>query len=171
LELPATVGAKYLETLDADDLEGITVSDKNFKSCFLDDLRGYNEDDDEIGYFYLKEEIGDNNYYTSWIYVDRDVTIKGEYKEIDEEYDQEYIEKYDLTLKKGWNIVYDSYTDSYQNGRYVFSYTMSSKKPSGVNYTWNFYGDYDYSSASVELKTAKNSKSFSSILKGNKKKQ
>jgi hypothetical protein len=62
LELPATVGAKYLETIDAYDLDGVAVSDKNFKSCFLDDLRGYNEDDDEIGYFYLKEEIGDNNY-------------------------------------------------------------------------------------------------------------
>ena len=171
LELPATVGAKYLETIDAYDLEGISVSDKNFKSCFLDDLRGYNGDDDEIGYFYLEEENDDSEQYTSWIYVDRDVTIKGEYKEIDEEYDQEYIEKYDLTLKKGWNIVYDSEMGSYINGRYVYSYTMSSKKPSGVNYTWNFYDDYDYSSASVELKTAKNSKSFSSILKGNKKKQ
>ena len=40
----------------------------------------------------------------------------------------------------------------------------------GVNYTWNFYDDYDYSSASVALKSAKNSKSFSSKLKGNKKK-
>ena len=80
MELPATVGAKYLETIDAYDLDGVAVSDKNFKSCFLDDLRGYNEDDDEIGYFYLKEEIGDNNYYTSWFYSDRDVTLKGEYK-------------------------------------------------------------------------------------------
>ena len=170
LELPATVGAKYLETIDADDLEGISVSDKNFKSCFLDDLRGYNGDDDEIGYFYLEEENDDSEQYTSWIYVDRDVTIKGESKEIDEEYDQEYIEKYDLTLKKGWNLVYDSYTESYKNGRDVYSSTMSSKKPSGVNYTWNFYDDYVYSSASVALKSAKNSKSFSSKLKGNKKK-
>ena len=171
LELPATLGAKYLETLDADDLEGITVSDKNFKSYSLDDLSGYNEDDDEVGYFYLEEENDDSEHYTSWIYVDRDVTIKGENNEIDEEYDEEYIEKYDLTLKKGWNIVYGSDTESYENGRDVYSYTMSSKKPSGVNYTWNFYGDYDYRSASVALKSAKNSKSFSSKWRVNKKKQ
>jgi len=100
LELPATLGAKYLETLDADDLEGITVSDRNFKSVFLNDLRGYNEDDEEIGDFYLEEENDDSEHYTSWIYVDRDVTIKGEYNEVDEEYNEEYIDKYDLTLKK-----------------------------------------------------------------------
>ena len=168
LELPTTLGAKYLETIDADDLEGIAVSDKNFKSCFLEDLRGYNEDDDEIGDFYLKEENDDSEYYTAWIYVDRDVTIKGETKEI--YYDEEYIENFDLTLKKGWNVVYESDTESYENGRDVYSSTISSKKPSGVTYTWNFYVDYDYSSASVALKSAKNSKSFSSKLKGNKKK-
>lgn len=171
LELPATVGAKYLETIDEDDLEGISVSDKNFKSYFLEDLSGYNEDDDEVGYFYLEEENDDSEHYTSWVYVDRDVTIKGEYNEIDEEYDEEYIDKYDLTLKKGWNIVYASYTDSYKNGRDVYSYTFTSKKPSGVSYTWNFYGDYDYRSASVALKSAKNSKSFSSKWRVNKKKQ
>ena len=171
LELPATLGAKYLETLDADDLEGITVSDRNFKSGFLDDLRGYNENDEEIGHFYLEEENDDSEHYTSWIYVDRDVTIKGENNEIDEEYDEEYIDKYDLTLKKGWNIVYGSDTESYENGRDVYSSTFTSKKPSGVSYTWNFYGDYDYRSASVALKSAKNSKSFSSKWRVNKKKQ
>lgn len=121
LELPTTLGAKYLETIDADVLEGIAVSDKNFKSCFLEDLRGYNEDDDEIGYFYLEEENGDNDYYTSWIYSDRDVTIKGE----------DDGEKYNVTLKKGWNVVYDSYTDD--------GFSLTSQKPSGVNYTWNYY--------------------------------
>jgi len=171
LELPATVGAKYLETIDEDDLEGISVSDKNSKLFFVNDLRGYNEDDDEVGYFYLEEENDDSEHYTSWIYVDRDVTIKGEYNEIYEEYDAEYIGKYDLTLKKGWNIVYDSNTDSYKNGRYVYSYTYTSKKPTGVSYTWYFYeDDHAYGSASVALKSAKNSKSFSSRLKGNKKK-
>ncbi len=171
LELPATVGAKYLETMDADDLEGIDVSDKNFKSFFLGGLSGYNGDDDEIGYFYLEEIKDDTEHYTIWVYVDRDVTLKGEHKKIYEEYDEEIIDKMDLTLKKGWNIMYESETESYKNGRDVYSSTFSSKKPSGVNYTWNFYSDYDYRSANVALKSAKNSKSFSSKLKGNKKKQ
>ena len=163
MELPATVGAKYLETIDAYDLDGVAVSDKNFKSCFLDDLRGYNEDDDEIGYFYLKEEIGDNNYYTSWFYSDRDVTLKGEYKEINEEYDEEYIDNYDLTLKKGWNIVYESYTDDI--------YFFTSQKPSGVNYTWNFYDDSSFRSASIATKSVENTKSAFSKLKGSRKKR
>lgn len=140
LELPATVGAKYLETIDMDDLEGIVVSDKNFKSCFLEGFNGYNGDDDEIGYLYLEEINDDTEHYTSWIYVDRDVTMKGESKEIDEEIDEEYIDKYDLILKKGWNIVYRSWTESYKDGRDMYSFTVSNKKPSGVNYTWNFYG-------------------------------
>lgn len=153
LELPTTLGAKYLETIDADDLEGIAVSDKNFKSCFLDDLRGYNEDDDEIGYFYLEEENGDNDYYTSWIYSDRDVTIKGE----------DDGEKYNVTLKKGWNVVYDSYTDD--------SYSFTSQKPSGVNYTWNFYDNSSFRSASIATKSVENTKSAFSKLKESRKKR
>ncbi|MEY5041972.1 MAG: hypothetical protein RLZZ414_1525 [Bacteroidota bacterium] len=173
LELPATLGAKYLETLDADDLEGITVSDRNFKSVSLDDLRGYNENDEEIGVFLKEVENDDSEHYALWLYVDRDVTIKGEETNyIDNGFEEEYEEEeiYDLTLKKGWNIVYGSVTGRYENGRDVHSLTMSSKKPSGVNYTWNFYDDYEISSPSVALKSAKNSKSFSSKLKGNKNK-
>ncbi len=153
LELPTTLEAKYLETFDADDLEGIAVSDKNFKSCFLEDLRGYNEDDDEIGYFYLEEENGDNDYYTSWIYSDRDVTIKGE----------DDGEKYNVTLKKGWNVVYDSYTDD--------SYSFTSQKPSGVNYTWNFYDNSSFRSASIATKSVENTKSAFSKLKESRKKR
>lgn len=167
LELPATLGAKYLEPLNEVDLEGFFVSDRNFKSHILYGLIGYNEEDDKIGHFFLEEENDDSEHYTFWIYVDRDVTIKGEYNEVDDG----YIIKYDLSLKKGWNIVYHSQTESYENGRDLYSYTISNNKPSGVNYTWNFYDNYAYSSARVALKSAKNSKSFFSKLKGTKKKQ
>lgn len=152
LELPTTLEAKYLE-IDAYDLEGIAVSDKNFKSYFFDDLSGYNEDGDEIGYFYLNEENGDNEYYTSWFYSDRDVTIKGEYGG----------EKYNVTLKKGWNVVYDSYTDD--------SYSLTSQKPSGVNYTWNFYDYSSFRSASIATKSVENTKSAFSKLKESRKKR
>ena len=131
LELPATLQDKYLETIDTDDLEGIFVSDKNFKSCFLEDLRGYNGDDNEIGYFYLEEDNENWEHYTSWIYVDRNVTIKGEVVDDEEQ------GNFDLTLKKGWNIVYESYIEM-ENGIVMDSFTISSKKPSGVYFTWNF---------------------------------
>jgi len=151
LELPTTLEAKYLETMD---LEGIAVSDKNFKSYFLYDLRGYNEDDDEIGYFYLEEENGDNFYYTSWIYSDRDVTMEGENDG----------EKYNVTLKKGWNVVYDSYTDD--------GFSLTSQKPSGVNYTWNFFDiSTSFRSASIATKSVETTKSAFSKLKESRKKR
>ena len=133
LELPKTLSAKYLFLISEDAPSGITISDKNVKIYVLEDISGYDKDDDEIGYFYLEEEKGDNEYYTSWIYSDRDVTIKG----------QDDGDKYNLQLKKGWNVVYDSYTD---NG-----FSLMSEKPSGVNYSWNFYGAYGYRSASVPV--------------------
>lgn len=169
LELPTILGDKYLETIDADDFEGISVSDRNFKSGSVDKLMGRNEDNDGIGYFYLEEENENSTHIIFWLYVDRDVTIKGEYNEINEEFDEEYTEQYALTLKKGWNIIYESEREIYKNGKDVWLYTMSSKKPSGVNYTWNFDdANYAYSSESIALKSAKYSKSFSSKLKGNR---
>ena len=140
LELPATLGAKYL-TLDTDGLYGISVSDRNVKFTDLNGFEGYNEDDVQIGYFVLEEEKNDSDHHAVWIYVDRDVTIKGEVNEVDKESatNDKYI--YDLTLNKGWNNVYEISTDSYENDINVYSTTMTSNKPSGVNYTWRFYDD------------------------------
>jgi glutamate formiminotransferase len=41
--------------------------------------------------------------------VDKKVIIKADYSESD---DYEYIEKIDLELKKGWNVVYANYVES-----------------------------------------------------------
>lgn len=153
LELPATVGAKYLFLISEEAPRGINISDENAKGLFLEDIRGYDGDDDEIGDFYLEEENGDNEYYTSWFYSDRDVTIKGE----------DDGEKYNVTLKKGWNVVYDSYTDH--------SYSLTSQKPSGVNYTWNFYDNSSFRSASIATKSVENTKSAFSKLKESRKKR
>lgn len=153
LELPATVGAKYLFLISEEAPRGINISDENAKGLFLWDIRGYDGDDDEIGDFYLEEENGDNEYYTSWFYSDRDVTIKGE----------DDGEKYNVTLKKGWNVVYDSYTDG--------SYSLTSQKPSGVNYTWNFYDNSSFRSASIATKSVENTKSAFSKLKESRKKR
>jgi len=171
LELPATLENKYLRTI-ADDFEEITISDRNFKSCFLESPNGYNRDDNKIGYFYLSGRNDDNWHYIFWMYADRDVTIKGEHKEINEEYGSEYIEKFNLILNKGWNIVYISYVIDTESSKYgrgdLLTLTISSKKPSGVNFTWIFNDDYDYCSAGVALKPAINLKLFSLKLRGNK---
>lgn len=173
LELPATVPAKYLELVFEDedeDIPGINISDKNAKILVMEDIAGFDEDENEIGYFYLEEENDDSEYYTSWIYADRDLTIKGESKEIDDDYED--IEKYDLKLKKGWNVMYASYTESYNNSKdkevYTFSYT--SQKPSGVNYSWYFYGYSGYfSSPQATAKPVEKTKSVFSKLKKERK--
>ena len=149
LELPTTLSAKYLEEID--EREEFFVSDKNVKTYHLRDIRGYDKFENEIGGFYLEEVDNDNWYdnsghynyaYTSWMYADRDVTINGEYKYIyDYEYD-ELTDRIDLILKKGWNVVYTSYTQRYKNGGYVRTFTRESQKPSGVNYSWIFEDDY-----------------------------
>jgi len=163
LELPGTlpVKAEYLETIGADVPTGVSVSDKNAKVYFLDDIYGYNANGREIGYFYLEDENGDNEYYTSWMYTDRDVTIKGQYKYTDDDGYQD-TGTYDLNLKKGWNIVYDSYSDNYSSRTYTSTFT--SQEPSGVNYSWNFYGNGNgnFSSAGVAAKSVENKKSVSS---------
>ena len=169
LKLPENVAAKYLDIFFTEDIpQGITVSDKNAKSLFLESIDGYNANDNAIGNFLLEEVNGDNEHYTIWVYADRDVTIKGEFKEIEDDY--EYVFKIDLTLKKGWNAVCESYVSSYNNStkKDVYAESYTSQKPSGVNYSWHFYGDDDLRSAGAITKSVENTKSVFSILKENR---
>ena len=168
LELPSTVAAKYLELIFEEAPQGVSVSDENAKMLFLDDLRGYDEDEKEIGDFYLEKENDNSEYYTSWFYVDRDVTIKGEVRDMYDDYED--IDKFDLTLKKGWNVIYDSYVRNYNSStKNVYVYSLTSKKPSGVNYSWVFYDNEDYKSAQAPARSVENTKSVFSKLKENKK--
>ncbi|MDR0231624.1 MAG: hypothetical protein LBI82_05835 [Dysgonamonadaceae bacterium] len=182
LELPETLSAKYLEEID--EIEEFSVSDKNAKIYLFEDIRGYDKFENEIGYFYLGEENDDSSHYTysshyaCWMYADGDVTIVGEYKYIDEYYNykyddyeyDDYTNRRDLRLKKGWNVVYESYIQNYKNGRYVRTFTLTSQKPSGVNYSWVFYDDYDLRSAKATTKSVKNIKSIFSKSKKDRKK-
>ena len=151
LELPENVSSKYLDLLSEDAPSGVSISDENAKIFFLDDIRGYDEDENEIGDFYLEEENDDSEYYTSWMYADRDVTIKGE----------DDGDKYDVNLKKGWNIIYESYTEN--------SGSLTSKKPSGINYSWNFYSNSDYRSVIATRNSVENKKSVFSKLQEDRK--
>ena len=172
LELPSTVAAKYLELVYEDAPQSISISDKNAKVSFINEIEGYDKDENGIGYFYLDEEKGDNEYYDiSWLYADRDVTIKGEVKEIDDDYDYEEIGQYDLKLKKGWNVTYNSYIKSYNNStkRDVYTYSITSQKPSNINYVWNFERNFDFRSAQATTESIENTKSIFSKLKENKK--
>jgi len=121
VEFPATVDAKYSNLDLGEAPSGVSVSDKNATIFYVDNISGYNADDEEIGSFYLLAEEDDDMYRTAWWYADRDVTIKGESGGAN----------YDITLKKGWNVVYMSDVDGDDS--------WTSKKPTGVSYTWHFY--------------------------------
>ncbi len=182
LDLPASVPAKYLEPFwdeeDEEEMDGITVSDKTVNALFEVELGAYDKDDEKIGEFHYQSASDDEEEYeycgAMWVYVDKDVTVKGQSKDVDEYYNEEYITNYNLTLKKGWNIFYFTETYSYNESteKEKYTSTISNQKPSGVTLKWYFedYSDYGYKSAT--LKSAKSSpekKIFFSKIKRNRK--
>ena len=165
LDLPATIADKYLDIIAEDAPSGITISDKSVKWATDIDIEAFDKNDHYIGDFYMTNS--DQSVFAMWFYVDKNVTIKGEteFREYDrrdgeyyddEEYDNEvHIGKYNIDLKKGWNIVYVSETKSHNNstGKDVYTSNMTTQKPSGANLSWYFF---DYSdSYGVSLKSAK----------------
>ena len=166
LELPAVLPDKYLELAPDDFPSWATISDDNAKVYELADIFAYNESEDEIGCFLLIQATLVSEYVTFWYYADRDITIKGEDKDIYGYY--ENIDKYDLKLKKGWNVVYFRYTESYDKStdREVETYSITSQKPSNINFTWYFERYHsDFRSARVAAKSVENRKDVLSKLK------
>ncbi|MDR1678968.1 MAG: hypothetical protein LBR81_04240 [Prevotellaceae bacterium] len=163
VELPETLPDSYLYTQFQDEeWNNLTISDRNAKTIAESWVGGYDSNGNEIGEFWASAMAitGEDDDVMGWIYVDRDVTIKGEIKEVYDEWDEEYISKYDLNLKKGWNIVYGTETESYdsETGRNVYTWSLTSQKPAGLTYLWYFedYGDYRSSKTTKpEQKAAK----------------
>jgi len=128
LTLPETVSAKYLHVIDEDfdDFEG-TISDPQAKMGFVS-IEAYDDDKEYIGSFVHGDF--DKSIWVQYMYFDRDVTING--------YDNEFDDEYNCSFKKGWNIMYITYTDS------DYGWLYSTKKPSGANPKWYFEDDYDW---------------------------
>ncbi|MCO5229521.1 MAG: hypothetical protein M9958_00055 [Chitinophagales bacterium] len=146
IELPATVDNKYLDEIidffgDYDDIvEGsVSISNKDVLALYIEDVEAFDSKDKEIGEFYLYKYFEDNDYYTSWIYVESDVTIKGKVVTTDDSFEKD-IEEYDLALKKGWNVIYESYLYEYDSvgDREIYTDKFTSSKPSGVVFNWEF---------------------------------
>ena len=133
LDLSKAVPDKYLECV-GDIPASIVVSDKNAKVTNLE-IHAYNSSGDEIGTFYFEDV---NEIEATYIYADRNFTIKGEYTENYEDYT--YTMKFDCSFKKGWNLIY-SKSDVNASG---YTSTMLTQKPAGINYRWVYYeyGDY-----------------------------
>ena len=139
LTLPATLPSKYLylitEDLDEDEFDNITISDKDAKilDIWADQIEAYDNDERNIGYFDLEAENDNSDSYVVYFYTDRNLKIKAELQEYED--GEEFIGKMDMDLKKGWNIVY--YTETESGNKYTLSYT--TQKPLELNYFWNYY--------------------------------
>jgi len=130
LTLPATVSDKYLwditDAFEFDDFQG-TISDPKAKIVGMW-TEAYDKNDEDIGEFYC-EKYYDSDNWMEYVYVDRNVTIKG--------YDDEYGDEYDCSFTKGWNIMYIIIATNYE-------WTYTTTKPSGINYKWYFYDESDW---------------------------
>jgi hypothetical protein len=89
--------------------EGITVSDSQAKGCGIE-LKGFKSNQVVGAFQYTLTNDTDAGNEGAYVYVDKNVTITGSYSEIF--WEATVKEVYDLSLKKGWNIVYVQTTAS-----------------------------------------------------------
>jgi len=122
LTLPQTVSNNLLENVE--DRFGdpeVEISDKKANIAIVWGFYYYDGDDKRVGS--LDYEKG--NIYAFFVYADKDVTVTGRSSDND---------IYNMSLKKGWNIVYDNPTSIGKKG-----YTTQSID--GLK--WYFYKDDD----------------------------
>jgi hypothetical protein len=141
ITLPATIPTQYLQSMEVE--PGTTISDKNAMWNIIG-INAYDKDDKNIGGFFYStlppvsfpiDYDEWNGYSHAWIvYVDRDVIIKGTTQEGD------VIVIADGSLKKGWNLLYRTCYIEYKAGTIIETETDTTKKPSGKNFKWYFYG-------------------------------
>src|SRR5574344_188804 len=126
MQLPEILADKYLFPISDNIPSEITISDKTAKTAELSSFKVLDNNDNEIGEIIYASMDNENNggVLVSWIYVDKDVTINGQYNEIDD--DDEDIHIYNNgTLKKGWNIAYQRITRTYKSAGRIKTHTHS----------------------------------------------
>ena len=136
LSLPRTVPEQYLISIsyffDYEDFEG-TISDWEAKIGLLW-IGAYNSQDEEIGEFWCTDD--ENEVAASYIYVDRNLTIKGHHPYSSDEFD--------FSCTKGWNIFYEV-------EREYHKYLLTTKKPLGANLKWYYDGYCDWKKKSTQM--------------------
>lgn len=149
LTLPATLDAKYLSTVNVDDMgSGFVISNPNAKIGSLNDLQAFDVADENIGSFYYgySNETTYSGGSGFWLYVDSDVNITGTDSETAEGFTSELI--MDMKLKKGWNLAYGTVQMDLANSKMTMKYSKS--KPSGMTFTWSFE-DYSGKTSSTPI--------------------
>lgn len=140
------VANSELITIDDDMPEEVVISDSNAKLIVANMLMAYSSNNESpIGAFvYTKSSIGDlfpmkdihSVDYVVYIYVDRNVNLKGNWEE------DEIHNVIDLKLKKGWNMVLMS-TEVNGDNDYMGISVINISNVSG--YKWIYIpGDYEF---------------------------
>lgn len=157
IDLPETVSSKYLSTLYAPD--GINISDTKAQVGMSGFLIGY-KSGVEVGEFVYAKVNGDDVEPTGmFFYADRDVTMTGSASEKDGSYTDNY--SFNVSFKKGWNIVYASYDES-KDGK-TTTYSLTTSDPG--NMKWYFGGVKKSYQAESVAKSVGYKQKMSSIFK------
>ena len=140
LNLPDDIPNIYLESIFNDSPNGVKISNKNVKgtTAFLLGCKS----ESEVGYFlYIKLDNKGYNYvlvaFADLWFVNNDVIITGSnsYKDGNDS----YIQKFNVSLKKGWNYMFTSEDVSKDGKTITYNYTTSN--PGGM--MWYFF-DYGF---------------------------
>jgi len=154
ITLPATPNAKYLQAFE-EAPASINVSDKNAKAMSLSLVASNSAGNNSSDLIYGK--VGSNSYTrVAFMYADRDVTITGSYKEEEDGYT--YEEHDNVSLKRGWNRVYVTVTETETSEKAE----LTTKPVSGVKW----YFRYDWNDAYRAASGAKSLPARKSSLKG-----
>lgn len=162
LTLPKSVDEKYLSVLNADMPEGITISDSTVKGSGVN-FYGY-KSGEIVGIF--QNGKMENEMFTadeSYIFVDGNISISGSSNETEDLLGALINVKinYDLTLKKGWNLVYLNMTPVLSETEISMTMDISNTPISGLK--WYFTEGYD-SDLSIQKKMVEISKLKTQML-------
>ena len=139
LTLPKSIDGKHLEPMDTDIPEGVTTSNLQVKGCGVN-LYGY-KSGEVVGMF--QNGKNDDVTYTaaeSYIFVDGNTSISGSSSETSDLMGMPITIKtsYNLTLKKGWNLVYLNMTPTVTETEISMTMDISNTQISGLK--WYFTG-------------------------------
>ena len=104
--------------------EFISDKDANLGEFAIDAL---DNNGNVIGFIDLFAETEDKFYISFWIYADRDVTIRGTYRE------NGWEQNWDVDFRRGWNAVYQYWCKIDDNEWF------STQRPNDVNFIWEFH--------------------------------
>jgi len=164
LTLPKSLDAKYLSAMDEEMPEGIKVSNLKVNGCGIN-FCGY-KSGEIVGTFQngrMDNGIGMLTLVESYIFVDGDVTISGGNSETADLMGMPFkVEtNYNLTLKKGWNLVYMEMIPTITETDLAMAINFSNTQVDGMKW---YFVEGSYASSSVQKKMVALSKLKTQML-------